>query len=197
MGKSLAAALLCLPYAAHAQQLVVEYEGIVSSIDRASLAEPPRYSLGDVITGSLIIDIALAPLDREPADSEIGRYYGGSPGPDFILGPAQAPGRGPADFVVVYDDWAPPSTGAPREDGIVINDSSIGMDGDFNLLLGLTRPNSFGQLFVDDALEQSFTAEPAPGTNMWGYIEQGFGEFFSIVNFALTRFSVTPRVCRS
>jgi len=197
MGKSLIAALVCLPCSVQAQQLVVEYEGTVSSIDRASLAEAPRYSIGDVITGTLIIDTALAPSDVLPDDPQIGRYYGGSPGTDFILGPAQAPARGPADFVLVYDNWEPPSTGAPREDGIIINDSSIGMDGDFNLLLGLQRPNPFGQLFSADSLAQSFSVEASAGTNMWGYIEQGFGEFWQIVDFTLNRFSVTPRVCRA
>jgi len=196
MGKSVFAALLCMPCAVHAQKLLVEYEGIVSSVDRASLAEAPPHSIGDFISGSFIIDAALAPLDMLADDPQIGRYYGGSPGPDFIVGPAQAPGRGSADFVLVYDNWDPPSTGAPQEDGIIINDSSIGTDGDFNLLLGLQRPNTFGQIFTDDALAQSFSVEPSTGTNMWGYIEQGFGEFWSVVDFALTRLSVTPRVCR-
>jgi hypothetical protein len=196
MGKSAFAVLLCLPCAVHAQRLVVEYEGIVSSVDRASLADPPTHSIGDFISGSFIIDAALAPRDMLADDPQIGRYYGGSPGTDFILGPAQAAGRGAADFVLVYDNWDPPSTGAPQEDGIIINDSSIGTDGDFNLLLGLQRPNTFGQIFFDDALAQSFSVEPSTGTKMWGYIERGFGEFWSVVDFALTRFSVTPRVCR-
>jgi len=196
MGKSIVAVLLCMPLSAHAQKLLVEYEGTVSSIERAWLADVPPYSVGEAISGSLVIDLTLAPPDRLPKDSSIGRYYRSSPGLDFILGPPQAPGRGSGDLVLVHDDWAAPSTGAPREDGIIINDSSIGTDGEFNVLLGLTRPNPLGQIFSSDALEQSFVVESAAGTNLWGYIEQGFGEFWRIVNFSLDRLSVKPGVCR-
>jgi hypothetical protein len=97
----------------------------------------------------------------------------------------------------VYNDWEPPSTGAPREDGIIINDSWLAPDDDFNLLLGLQRPVTRGQLFSTDALEQSFDIESAPGTTMWGYIERGLGEFRRVVNFTLSRFSVTPGSCRA
>jgi hypothetical protein len=197
MKKSLALALCCIPFVADAQHLLVEYEGTVSSIERAtSLAETPPYSIGDPIKGSLIVDTTLAPRDRLPDDRQIGRYYDDSPGLDFILGPAQSTGRAPADFVVVYDDWEPPSGGTSREDGIVINDSSFGTDGDFNVLLGLQRPNLLGQLFSDDGLVQSFDARPEPGVTLWGYIERGFGELWRIVNFTIDRFSVTPGVCR-
>jgi hypothetical protein len=194
---SIIATLLCVPAVASAQKLLVEYEGTVSSIERgSSLAEIPPYSIGDAIRGSLIVDTTLAPRDRLPDDPRIGRYYDDSPGLDFILGPAQSAGRGPEDFVIVYDDWEPPSTGAPREDGIIINDSSFGTDGDFNVLLGLQRSNLLGHLFSDDSIVQPFDVRPEPGVNLWGYIERGFGEFWRIVNFTLDRFTVTPGVCR-
>jgi hypothetical protein len=196
---SIIATLVCMPLAAGAQNLLVEYEGTVSSIERgSSLAETPPYSIGDPIRGSLLIDAALAPRDSLADDPQVGRYYDESAGVDFILGPAQSADRAPADFVLVYDDWEPPSTGASREDGIIINDSSFGTDGDFNVLLGLQRPNVLGQLFSDDGLLQSFEVTPEPGTSLWGYIERGFGEFWRIVNFTVERFSVTvtPGVCR-
>ena len=198
MKTSIIATLLCVPAAAASgQRLLVEYEGIVSSIERgSSLAEIPPYSIGDAISGSLIVDLTLAPRDRLPDDPQIGRYYDDSPGLDFILGPAQSAGRGPDDFVIVYDDWEPPSAGAPLEDGITINDSSFGTDGDFNVLLGLERPNLLGHLFSDDGVAQSFDVRPEPGVNLWGYIERGFGELWRIVSFTLDRFSVTPGVCR-
>ena len=197
MGKSIIAVLVCVPLTAQAGTLLVEYEGTVSSIERgSSLAETPPYSIGDAISGRLVIDLTSAPADRN-ADSTVGRYYGGSPGLDFILGPAHQPGRGDADFAVIYDNWLPPSTGASREDGMIVNDSSIGTDGDFNLLLGLSRPNLLGQLFSSDALRQSFVIEDEPGTTLWGHIEQGFGEFWRVVNFTLGRLSVTPGVCRA
>jgi|SRR5688572_31016844 hypothetical protein len=198
MGKRLVAALFCVPFGASAEKLLVEYTGTVSSIELgSSLAEIPAYSVGDSIFGSLIIDTALAPTDEVGDDRRVGRYSAGSPGLDFILGaPHPAGRRGPADFMVIYDDWEWPSTGGPREDGIVINDSSIGTDGDFNLLLGLQRPNLFGQLFSDDSLSQSFVAEREAGTNLWGFIEHGFGEFWNMVNFTLDRLSVRPGVCR-
>ena len=197
MGKSIVAALFCLPFTANAEKLLVEYTGTVSSIERgSSSAEIPPYSIGDSILGSLIIDIALAPTDEVVDDRRVGRY--GSSGLDFILGPPHPAGRrGPADFVVVYDDWEWESPGAALEDGIVINDSSFGTDGDYNLLLGMQRPNLFGQLFSDDALSQSFVVERDAGTNLWGFIERGFGELWNVVNFTLDRLSVKPGVCRA
>jgi len=201
MGKSLVAAVLLLvpliPIAeANAGKLVVEYTGTVSSTDRgSSLAEPPPYSVGDPITGSLIIDTAFIPTDGVADDRTVGRYHGGSAALDFIFGATHPPGNAPADLLVVYDDWMP-SAGKPREDGIVINDSSGGGDDKFNLVLGFRRPNSLGQVFADDSSSQSFVVEGEPGTTLWGYIEQGFGEFWSVVDFTIDRLSVTPRVCR-
>ena len=197
MGKSIVAALLCLPFAANAEKLLVEYTGTVSSIERGSSeAAVPPYAIGDRISGSLIIDIALAPTDEVADDRRVGRS--GSTGLDVSLGPPHpAAGRGPDDFVVVYDDWEWPSTGSPLEDGMVIADSSVGSDGDYNLLLGMQRPNLLGQLFSDDGLSQSFVVERDAGTNLWGFIEHGFGEFWNMVNFTLDRLSVTPRVCRA
>jgi hypothetical protein len=196
---SIIATLVCMPFAASAQKLLVEYEGTVSSIERgSSLAEMPPYSIGDPIKGSLLIDATLAPRDTLADDPQAGRYYDESSGVDFVLGPAQSPGRAPADFVIVYDNWEPPSTGASPEDGFIVNDSSFGTDGDFNVLLGLQRPNLQGQLFSDDSLLQSFDVRPEPGMTLWGYVEAGFGEFWRIVNFTMDRFSVTvaPGVCR-
>lgn len=190
------ASLLCVPFAANAGKLIVDYEGVVSSIERASpLAEAPPYSVGDPIKGTLIIDTAFAPADELADDPTIGRYYGGSPGLDFILGAPHPRGNGPADLLLVYNDWEPPSTGAPREDGLVIKDSSVGRDGEFNLLLGFRRPNSSGQTFADDSLPQTVVVESESGTSLWGYIEQGFGELRSVVDFTLTRLSVAPRAC--
>jgi hypothetical protein len=199
VGKSIVAALVCLPFTANAEKLLVEYAGTVSSIELgSSLAEIPPYSIGDSITGSLIIDIALAPTDAIAGDRRVGRYEGDDSGLDFILGTRHPPGlRAATDFVVVYDDWEWPSTGGPVEDGIVINDSSFGTDGDFNMLLGMQRPNLFGQLFSDDALSQSFVVERAVGTKLWGFIEHGFGELWNMVNFTLDRLSVRPGVCRA
>ena len=199
MGKSfVAAALLCVSFAANAGKLVVDYSGVVSSIDRASsLADTPPYSVGEPVTGRLIIDTAFAPTDRVASDPTIGRYYGGSPSLDFIFGEPHPRGNASSDLFLVYNDWDPPSTGAPREDGIIINDSSGSVDGEFNLLLGFRRPNPLGQVFADDSLSQSFIVESEPGTNLWGYIERGFGEFRNVVDFTLDRLSVTPLVCRA
>ena len=196
MGKSLvAAALFLAPLMANAEELVVEYTGTVSSIDRASsLATSPPYSVGDPITGRLIIDTALMPTDRIANDTAIGRYAESS-ALDFIFGAPHPRGNKPGDLLVVYDDWAP-SAGKPREDGIVINDSSFGADGRFNFVLGFRRQNSAGQVFSDDSLSQSFVDENEPGTTLWGYIEQGFGEFWNVVDFTIDQLSDTPRVCR-
>jgi hypothetical protein len=199
MGKTIVAALFCVPFSASAAKLLVEYTGTVSSIELgSSLAEIPPYSIGDSIFGSLIIDTALAGTDEVADDARVGRYYGGSPGLDFILGAQHPAGpRGPADFMVVYDDWEWPWAVGAREDGVVINDSSFGTDGDFNLLLGMQRPHLLGQLFSDDSLSQSFVVEREAGTNLWGFIEHGFGEFWNLVNFTLDRLSVKPGVCRA
>jgi hypothetical protein len=197
MRKSIIAALVCAPLTAHAEKLLVEYAGTVSSVERGWLAELPPYSVGDTISGTLVLDLALAPTDRLPKNPQIGRYYWGSPGIDFILGPPQPPGRGSGDLALVYDNWDPPTTGASQEDGFIINDSSIGTDGEWNVLLGLSRPNPLGQIFSSDSLKQSFVVESGPGTKLWGYVERGFGEFWRIVNFTLDRLSVTPGVCKA
>jgi hypothetical protein len=193
---TIATALLCTPFLADAQTLLVEYQGTVSSVDRAPLAEAVPYSVGDSISGTLIIDAALAPLDKLPGDPRIGRYSGGTPGVDFILGPTRPAGPGTGDLLLVYDNWASPSGSAAPQDGILIRDQSIGTEGEFNVVLGMLRPNLLGQLFFDDGPVQTFAVEREPGTSLWGYIERGFGELWRAVNFTLDRFSIRPGVCR-
>jgi hypothetical protein len=193
--KQIIAALLCTPLAATAQQLLVEYQGTVSSVDRAELGEPPPYAVGDSISGRLIIDAALAPPDNLTLDPQLGRYSSGSAGTDFVLGPTREAGPGSGDLVLVHDNWGDAAT--QPYDGFFVRDQSIGTEGEFNVVLGLQRPNLLGQLLFDDGLAQSFAVEREPGTTLWGYIERGFGEFWRVVNFTLDRFSVTPGVCRS
>lgn len=194
MKKALVAALFCVPFAAHAGKIVVEYSGVVSSVERNWLAAEPPYSVGDAISGTLLIDAGLAPTDELAPDLRIGRYLGGT-ALDFILGSKHPGGIGSADLALVHDDWQP-SDGAPLEDGIVIKDSAIGIDGASSLLLGLQRPISAGQIFSDDSLSQSFVVEREPGTNLWGYLERGFGEFWQLVSFTVDRLSMTPLVCK-
>ncbi len=196
MIRLLVAALLCTPLAAHTQQLVVQYEGTVSSIDRASLAESPPFSIGDSVRGTLRIQPGRAPTDALPDDPQIGRYDGGV-GFNFITGTRPPTGGKPADAVIVYNDWDPPSTGAAQEDGITIIDTWLAPNDQLNVLLGLQRPVTGGQLFSTDALEQSFDVEAEPGTKLWGYIERGLCEFRRVVNFTLSRLSVTPGACRA
>jgi hypothetical protein len=191
---SIAAALLCAPFAADADELLVEYRGTVSSVDRALDADAPAEAVGDVITGTLVIDTTLAPADELADDPRIGRYS--SPGIDFILGPRPPGAPGSGDLLVVYDDWVWPTDGAGPNDGILIRDQSIGTEGAFNLVLGMQRPNLLSQLLSSDGPIQSFDVRPETGMNLWGYIERGFGELWSIVNFTLDRFSVTPGTCR-
>ena len=195
MRKQIIVVLLCGPAAANAEKLLVEYQGTVSSVDRADLAEIPPYAVGDSISGSLVIDLSLAPPD-EVSDTQLGRYYGGSPGIDFILGSPNPGARGSGDLVLVYDDWVAEADTAPL-DGFFIRDRSIGDDGNFDLVLGLQRPNLLGQLFSNDGLAQSFAVEREEGTNLWGYIDRGFGEFFRSVSFTLDRFTVRPGTCRA
>jgi hypothetical protein len=193
MRTSIAAALLCAPFAASAEKLLVEYQGTVSSVDRALDAVAPAQAIGELISGTLIIETTLAPPDEASDDPRIGRY--GSSAVDFILGPRPPDAPGSGDLLVVYDGWVSPD-GIGPSDGILIRDQAIGTDGAFNLVLGLQRPNLLSQLFASDDLVQSFDVVPEPGTSLWGYIERGFGELWSIVNFTLDRFSVTPGTCR-
>ena len=191
MAKVIVVALLCIPFALNAQELFVEYEGTVLSIERASLAESPPFSIGDPIKGTLRIQTGRAPADDLPGDSQIGQYFGGG-GFDFIMGTRRPPGGRHSDSVIVYNDWEP-WPGAPPEDGIIINDSWLAPNDQFNFLLGLSP---VGQLFSDDTLEQSFDVR-STGINIWAYIERGLGEFRRVVNFRLSRLSVTPGVCRA
>ena len=165
------------------------------SIERRS---PRRrlFAIGDPIRGTLRIATGRAPTDDLLGDPQIGQYFGGG-GYDFIRGPRHPAGGQAGDAVIVYNDWEPPSTGVPREDGMIINDGWLAPNDQFNLLLGLQRPLTLGQLFDDDGLEQSFDVRSEPGMTLWGYIERGLGEFRRVVNFTLSRLSVTPRVCRA
>jgi hypothetical protein len=193
MKRTIVAALLCVPFGANAQTLLVEYQGTVSSVDRAHLAEPPSHSVGDSIAGSFLIDTALASPDRL-SDPRIGRYTGGTSAADFILAPREPGAPGSGDLLLVHDNWV--SMDAGPYDGFLIRDRSIGTEGEFNLVLGLQRPNFLGQLFANDGIRQSFSVQPEPDVNLWGYIERGFGEFWRVVHFTLDRFTVTPGVCR-
>jgi hypothetical protein len=188
------AALACVPFAAHAEKLLVEYHGTVSSVERAYFADAPLYAVGDSIGGSLIIDATLAPADELSNDPRIGRY---SSAVDFILGPRPPGAPGNGDLLVVYDNWASPAVDMGPHDGVVIRDQSIGTEGTFDLVLGMRRPNQLGQLFSADGFAQSFTAESEPGIDLWGYVESGFGEFWRAVRFTLDRFSVSPGTCRA
>jgi hypothetical protein len=189
------AALALVPCAAGAQTLLVEYQGTVSAVDRGTDAAPLPYAVGDSIGGTLVIDASFAPRDELAVDTTLGRY-GGS-GIDFILGPSRPVevGLHNIDELLVYDDYS--REGAGPQDGILIHDRSSGIDGEFNLVLGMVRPTLLGQLFSNDGLRQSFAVERETGVDLWGYIEEGFGEFWRGVHFALDRFSVRPGVCRS
>jgi hypothetical protein len=194
MAKPIVAALLCIPFAANAQDLFVQYEGTVSSIERAPLAELPPFTIGDPIKGTLRIQPGRAPTDVLPADPHMGQYFGGF-GVEFIKGPRHPPGGEPTDSVTVYNDWQPPSPVAGLQDGIIMVDSWYAADDQFNLLLGLQGAST--RLFRTDALEQSFDVESEPGISLWGYIERGLGQFRRVINFTLSRLSVTPGSCRA
>jgi hypothetical protein len=97
--RALVAVLLCVPLAARAGKLVVEYTGIVSSVDRASLADERPYGVGDPL-GTLIMDTALAPADKLLIDPQSGGYDGGTSSPGFILGPKLPDRNGPRDLVL-------------------------------------------------------------------------------------------------
>ena len=100
MGKSIvAAALLCVPLAANAGRIVVEYTGAVSSIDRAALAEAPPYSAGDPIMGTPIVGTAPAPADSLASDNQVGRYYGDA----LIFVAKHPPERGVGELPKVVD----------------------------------------------------------------------------------------------
>jgi hypothetical protein len=133
MAKPIVAALLCIPFAANAQDLFVQYEGTVSSIERAPLAELPPFTIGDPIKGTLRIQPGRAPTDVLPADPDMGQYFGGF-GVEFIKGPTHPAGGEPTDSVTVYNDWQPPSPVAGLQDGIIMVDSWYAADDQFNLL---------------------------------------------------------------
>jgi hypothetical protein len=208
MKRKIVAALLCVPFAASSETLLVEYHGTVSSIDRGVSAAAPSYSVGDAISGTLVIDATLAPPDELVRDPTLGRYAYDGRGAGFILGPSRPPGfqPGSGDLLLVYDDWLAPSSGAATlsaldaaapQDGFFLRDRSIGVDGEFDLVLGMTRPTLLGQLFTNDGLVQSFDVERETGVDLWGYVADGFGELWRSVNFTLDRFSVRPGVCRA
>jgi len=172
-------AAVSLPFAALAEKVFVEFEGIVVPGN-----DPQRegYDIGDRVSGSLLIDTLLAPEPR----IEPGRFaYYGWPRPaenNFITGWANDK-KEPRDFVIM-DAGRGPFAGS---NDIGIQDS----DGYRTVSLFARSP------LISLDLVQSFDIQQEEDNgNLFGFFEWG-RDLIERAHFRMTRFSMTPGRCRA
>jgi hypothetical protein len=216
----LAAAALLVSFAARATVIAddgfvtVYYEGRVESRYGSGLGTPCTicpYDVGDVVSGTLLIDLAKAPPDLVPEEEGIGQYntlwsVPGPHSPSFVSGYARNRGDS-IDSVQVIDDFE-------HEPGLTLYDVGDGQDyfvtengrkGAFTDALGL-RANSVTLDFLDgDGIVQDFdlstelTSGEVPSSGLLYVARQWLDDRASFVQgsmfFALTRLTVKPGRC--
>jgi hypothetical protein len=182
--KTIVAACLFLPFAANATILYVDYEGVIYD------SSDPEYALGDVVSGSLLVDTSLAP----PDPTRPGRYGR----------PSQSPFISSADFITGFQhgNHAADQSEADYVDVTSTIYSILDAKGcciPYASMLALAVRTPEGYRFerpfdIVQSFEMSSTAPPAGVQNvdMAGYIEKTVDGVFARAAMALTRFSVTP-----
>jgi hypothetical protein len=187
--KAAIAVLALLPFAAplsEAQQVIVEYEGRVESVEASPSWD---FKVGDSVKGVVRLYPLLAPPDRRPADWW-GSYVTGGPTTDFVV----------SDFV----------TGNRDEDAVHTLVGSLGQEDRYTLSdIGSIEggpPESFRNFTIGvtgkgllrgDGIAQSFEAIPKKdGSSIISALMHGVGEVRRTVTFALSRVSMTSGMCR-
>jgi len=176
--KTIVAACLLLPFAANATILYVDYEGVVWD------SSDPEYALGDIVSGSVLIDTSL--VSRDPTLP--GGYF--RPNADFVTGfqhGDHAAGESEADYVrvtaTVFSIMDAKGCCAPYA-------------GDYPSLFTLAVRTPEGYRFERPFdIVQSFEMSSTFGgenENMAGQIQKTVDGVFARAVMALTRFSVTP-----
>jgi len=174
--KAAIAVLACIPFAAQAETIVLEYAGVVTR-----LVNEPRTSVapGNVLGGWLLIDTALAGADRNPSSNS---GFWGSDKKDRLTSFIDGYGAPPdgADFVRIKN------RGTGELDAIRISDSRSNGEG-IDLSVRLRD-------FLDgDRLDQAFAFRGAavndPGESMLGRLRTAPGQF---IEFLVTHIRYAP-----
>ncbi|HZF29281.1 MAG TPA: hypothetical protein VE907_09200 [Gammaproteobacteria bacterium] len=198
MRKLLAAVVLCVPVVSNADLLFLKYEGAVSGIEEQGCPCPQSYSIGDPVSGKLIINLALANGGRGvpplPPDWTNIDYL--PEGVSFIHGRPLAAAGNPNDAVFFYNSLpaVDPSMTYDRVevyDGIAPNPLDM-------LGIQVERLSPYGQLITDVGSVQNFDVTPDDGTTITGQILRGLsgavGAFRQTIS--LTFSHVSMGVCK-
>jgi hypothetical protein len=182
--RAMFAALATLPFVAHAQPVIVEYEGVVEAVEPSPYWD---YAVGDSIKGVVRIYPVLAPPDRHSADWA-GLYESGPPPENFVVSDFVTADRN-GDYVNV---WVGPASDDNATDRYVLSDRSeiIGAAPGANwrdFAINVEGRN----LVKDDGIAHAFEAIPKKdGSSIVSALIQGLGEFRRVVTFSMSRVSV-------
>jgi hypothetical protein len=205
-----AAVVLAFPLCASADFVQVEYEGVVNSVTRTvcdcdpTLGYAPdhpeftAYSVGDRISGSMMIDLAKAPPDRRPLEPQSGIYHALANSGGFISGNGaprvalvfqdsvsvlDAPEDHPFEHYLVTDQWVTPN--GHGQLGVNAITRRIGLD-----------------LVAGEGIAQSFDVTPSDDLELVGHLQKFIGSIkgtigvFAGLNF--TRLTVSsPGRCKA
>ncbi|HET8696993.1 MAG TPA: hypothetical protein VFO94_05885 [Gammaproteobacteria bacterium] len=185
--------LLALPVCAGAAPIFIEYSG---KITKVAGSEPPPYSVGDPIHGSLMYDTTLVPPDLAPElpGFDLYRVQGDAPPVDFLTGFNPPSSRG-ADSIDIENDAFDPEIGL-YDFFQFLDHEPFTVDG---LSKGIAvRGVVDADVMAHGGLLQSFEATRADGlSRMYSYMEwikdtvtTGYAEF------KLSWISVKPGMCR-
>ena len=172
-----------LPFAASAEKVYVEFDGIVVPSNSPLRA---GYNIGDSVSGTLLIDTLLAPTPRadllDPHPEHRFAWYGWPRPPERSFISGFAGDKEPLDFVLLE---------AGR--GAFLGTTAIGIQ-DSNPSRTLFVRGRSDLLSLD--LVQTVDIQPEEDSGeFFGWFEWG-KKLIERVHFRMTRFSITPGSCR-
>jgi hypothetical protein len=173
----LAILVAALPLTALAEKVYVQFDGIVVPSNSPMRA---GYNIGDLVSGTLLIDSLLAPQPR--VDLDRFAYYGSPRPPEKSFISGFAGDKQPRDFVLL-DAGRGPFAG--------LNDIAIQDANPYRTLFVRARSD-----LVSLDLVQTFDLQQEEDNGeLFGWFEWG-RELIERVHFRMTRFSMTPGRCR-
>jgi len=211
MRRLVVALALAFPVCVNAQLMHVEYDAVVSSVDRTvrggsdfTLDNPrghpefTRYSVGDRLHGFLTIDLAAAPADRDPLDPRLGSYPAPARSGGYISG------NGPPLVHLVFND------------GISVGDERLGSPDELYMIEDQWRlPHGIGQMGIligtherdveivnGESIVQNIDERPRAGVSLSGYIHKAIRDGARLValnvGLLFNHVKITPpRTCKA
>lgn len=99
--RTVAIVALLAASATRSEPIYLEYEGTVTDIHESCSCAPIGYSLGEEVSGTITINMGLAPPDGFPELSRLGIYGDVTTGADFVTGGLQPSSHWPSDMIEV------------------------------------------------------------------------------------------------